>query len=406
MRLAQTRVLVASVERSVRDHVVRLNVGGVIQCVPGKKGVSRREIVIGSDRKIVLAGLARLVANENPQAPAGIARVRLRIQINVRGRGCARCQSCCIGRHKKPLSLREFLAQPLVGNEQKGSVSPHEAAYAAAELVSSKRWHALLIKEIAGVQSRVAQKFESAAMQEVSPRLAHQIDDAAACAAKFRTVIVRNQLKFLYRLDSREASRRGTRRRVLSLIHGGSIEEKTIEGDSTTIDRHLYGACPGIDGIFYQATHVDHSVLQRGQLKQVASIQRKLGNGALADQGGNLRVGSVYEGYFSGDGELLGDGSHVQAEIYNRITTESEHDATVRHFLELIVFRLDFVFTQRKFFDPEAAGAVRGHRAQRVGQNISYDDIRAGNRGAILVFDCTKDGAARALCQCRHRHDA
>src|SRR5262249_48700290 len=159
------------------------------------------------------------------------------------------------------------------------------------------------------------------------------------------------------------------------IIRRAAIYQEVVEIAAPAIYRHLYGSGPRLDCFFGQLPDVHHPDLERGQLEQVAAVQRQVLDRSLRNHRRNLWRPGVDQRSVAGDHDLVSDRSHLQIEVHHGVAPNGEHETAVYRLGESLPFRENLVFAQRQLGDQEPAAVIAGRGARDVSLDVPGRDV-------------------------------
>src|SRR5215471_18848584 len=229
------------------------NLGAVVDRIPGEEGIRRGWVPIDLGGPVINAGglvLAELHRRDSAWSSSRrkhLGPVRTRIEGEV-GPDC-RIHSNWSGSadlsfagakgwDKSKFRNPQALAQALIVGKKEEPVPADRSARRRSKLVAFKRrdWSLWIVKEVLGVERRIAQELIDAPVQRVGAGLADRVDEASHGATVLGAGVMGDNLKLQDGLDPKELSAGAAGGEVLGIVDVGAIQQKQVGGQAGPAD--------------------------------------------------------------------------------------------------------------------------------------------------------------------------
>jgi len=140
-----------------------------------------------------------------------------------------------------------------------------------------------------------------------------------------------------------------------------------------------------------------HARHQRGQLQEVAAVQRQLANLLAGDDARDVAAKDANGRRRRLDVHDLGDIARGQFEVDRELVSDAQGDPRARRFLEARKLGFDLVASDRQILCGVDAGCVCGYGANKTGVFIRGGDSHARQHGLCRVAYRATNGGGRAL---------
>ena len=256
------------------------------------------------------------------------------------------------------------LPPAFVVHQEEGLVVLDRPAQHTAELIAPQLVLGLPGREekAARIESIVPEKFESRAMPAVGAALDGHVGLRAGVHAVFGRINGALNLELLNGLDRWNEEHGGLE--AIGSRH--AVERDVLIGVALAVGREtddLPGHRASADGRIAVDPHapraIDHARHERGRLREVAAVQRKLHNAFAVDHGAERGVFGLEQGQRRGDLDSLGLLAHLHLEIDARFLIQLERNVAAQLCLESSGRGADFVrprIHQRKDVIPGLVG--------------------------------------------------
>src|SRR5215470_3513762 len=229
------------------------NLSAVVDRIPGEEGIRRSWVPINFGGAVINAGglvLAELHRRDSAWSSSrrkhlGPVRTRIegevgldcRVHGNWRGNADLSFAGA-EGWDKSKFRNPQALAQALIVGKKEEPVPADRSACRCSKLIAFKgRDRSLwIIKEVLGVERRIAQELINAPVQRVGAGLADRVDEASHGATVLGAGVVGDNLKLPDGLDPKELSAGAAWGEVLGVVDVGAIQQKQIGGQAGPAD--------------------------------------------------------------------------------------------------------------------------------------------------------------------------
>ena len=185
----------------------------------------------------------------------------------------------------------QALAQPLIAAKIEALIPLDGSPQGESKLVAPKRRHLLSIKEVAGIHGTVAQILEDGPVGVIGSGFGDGADHSPGKSPILGAVDVGDDAKFPHRVHPRQRTRHASRNIAIVILNVGPIQQNRglIGPGSADADLHacISGPRSGAGG------GTDNSLLQGGQLHEVATVQRQVVDGLVIHQVSHIGRGGL-----------------------------------------------------------------------------------------------------------------
>ena len=317
-------------------------------------------------------------ADEGAVGDAGVTEVTLALQV---------------GGHGEDGIGEGALAEAFVAAEEEGLVLDDGAIDHGAELVAFEAAEGdagAVAEEIVGVEFRVPEELEKAAMKAVGAGFVDHVDHAAIAAAEFGGVVRAHHLEFGDGFDGREG---GVAREAVDGRVGGAdaIHEDVEHGIAGAVDAEA-GAVGGADAAGDAGGEIEQGV-------DVAGIEREFDDALVVNDLAEDRVHCFEKGGISGDFHRFGDAADFEADVHTSLLADGKLNAAAEEMLKSGGSDFDLIFAADEFIEGEVAVFIRGDRSRPSGGGIIDADFGAGDDAAAGIGDGSNQAPGERLAK-------
>src|SRR5690242_10635133 len=273
-------------------------------------------------------------------------------------------------------------ALPLIGSREEEVILPDGASQGSAKLIKPQlsgfcvdvRIAGGLAEEVVGIELVVAEKLVDAAVEGVGAGLGDDVDDGRSAVAILRGHI---QGEFLEFLD--DVGVGGGDDAAAQALVRSPVDQESVEVRAQAIDHSAVTIFKG------NALRVDGAGGQLDQVKDVAAVEREVGDLASPDGGRKARVIGLHLHGASFDGDGLRSLADFELEIDGADGAGVEIDAGLHGGLESRGLDSDVVAADEEFRGAEQSFTIRFVGDAFAGADVDDGDVGAGDGGPLRV---------------------
>ncbi len=188
-------------------------------------------------------------------------------------------------------------------------------------------------------------------------------DHASVAAAVSGAVRISQHPELLQRVDPQQNAGGASGCVVTRVIDIAAIEQKADLARAVAADHQFRSQAAGIGG----AARRSHAGCEQGELREVASVQRKLPDRIRVHSGRERRIARFHQGGVGSNHGLRGDRADAQREIQYRLAAYRQQDRAALGRLEAIEPRRQRVLTRRQVREQIISTRVGVGRAPDAG---------------------------------------